>query len=150
LHLTASAVKIKFPNIVTISSEQLIEKVQDFPFSDYYDHMTRIMQNEQMKIEEATKSLRLKQPALSPQGTHNSNNLHGNFNANGTTLNSSTGFISKFREFFSNNQNDSNKQNQKNNGSYHIERNNNKIAKSSNLHLETDKKIFNKHDDEKN
>jgi len=50
LHLTASAVKIKFPQIDTISSEQLIQQVQDFPFSDYYDHMMRIMKNEQAKL----------------------------------------------------------------------------------------------------
>jgi len=61
LHLTDSAVKIKFPNIGTISSEQLIEKVQDFPFSDYYDHMARIMKNEQMKLDEQNKEETLSQ-----------------------------------------------------------------------------------------
>jgi len=72
LHLTASIVKTKFPNINTISSEQLIEKVQDFNFCDYYDLMMRIMKNEQMKLNQQ----------------------------NTTSNTSSTSFFSKFKGFF--------------------------------------------------
>jgi len=78
LHLTASIVKTKFPNINTISSEQLIEKVQDLSICDYYDMMMRIMKNEQMK-------------------------LHAQTNV---TNSSSSNFFTKFREFFSLHSND--------------------------------------------
>jgi len=85
LHLTASIVKTKFPNITTISSEQLIEKVQDLHFCDYYDHMVRIMKHEQMKL-----------------------------NENNNTSTSSSSFFTKFKNFFSltdNAPNNANKQN---------------------------------------
>jgi len=74
LHLTASIVKTKFPKIDTISSEQLIAKVQDCNFCDYYDMMMRIMKNEQMK--------------LNPQ--------------NNVSNSSSSGFFTKFKEFIAN------------------------------------------------
>jgi len=92
LHLTASAVKIKFPQIDTITSEQLIQQVQDFPFSDYYDHMIRIMQNEQAKIdlEENKKNKTRKHQFLHP---YNSEQHPHQF--------SSRQFIQKFRLFFS-------------------------------------------------
>lgn len=46
LHLTASAVKIKFPMVKTIQSNELIKRVKELPFYKYHDQMTRIMEQE--------------------------------------------------------------------------------------------------------
>ena len=46
LHLTASAVKIKFPTVKTIQSDELIKRVKELPFYKYHDQMTRIMEQE--------------------------------------------------------------------------------------------------------
>jgi len=50
LHLTASAVKIKFPRVTTFTSEQLINQVKSLPFFQYHDYMSRIMEKEENKI----------------------------------------------------------------------------------------------------
>jgi len=87
LYLTASAVKIKFPKIDTVSSEQLILQVQDLPFSDYYEHMFRIMKNEQLKLDEelAKKNASRKQQMQQQQQQQQQ----------------SQGFLAKFRGLFS-------------------------------------------------
>ena len=51
LHLTATAVKIKHPKVTTIASEELIKKVSQFSFWEYHDHMVRIMELEEKKLE---------------------------------------------------------------------------------------------------
>jgi len=45
LHITASAVKLHFPDVLDVKSEQLISKVQHLPFYEYYDRMTEYMNN---------------------------------------------------------------------------------------------------------
>ncbi|ETO23372.1 erythrocyte binding protein, partial [Reticulomyxa filosa] len=52
LHLTATAVKIKYPN-VQIESDELMKKVQFEPYFNYYERMTQIMQAEEAKIRKA-------------------------------------------------------------------------------------------------
>jgi len=50
LHLTASVVKMKFPKVQSLSSEELISKVKNLPFMEYHDHMIRIMKKRRIKI----------------------------------------------------------------------------------------------------
>eukprot|EP01083_Nonionella_stella_P000611 1718_1 len=50
LHLTASAVKIKYPSVRNIQSDQLIKRVKDLPFYKYHDQMTRIMEQQIKKL----------------------------------------------------------------------------------------------------
>jgi len=63
LHLTASAVKIKFPHIQTFSSQQLINQAKSLPFFQFHDYMVRIMEKEEHKI---------KAQQTSAQSNHNS------------------------------------------------------------------------------
>merc|ERR1712228_534895 len=49
LNLTASVVNMKFPRIQTISSEELIMKVQNYAFYEYHDMMVNIMRTEEQK-----------------------------------------------------------------------------------------------------
>lgn len=43
LHITASAVKLHFPEVIDVKSEQLISVVQHIPFHKYYERMTEYM-----------------------------------------------------------------------------------------------------------
>jgi len=45
LHITASAVKLHFPDVLDVKSEQLISIVKHLPFHKYYEHMTEYMNN---------------------------------------------------------------------------------------------------------
>mmetsp|Transcript_21548 Transcript_21548/g.34553 ORF Transcript_21548/g.34553 Transcript_21548/m.34553 type:complete len:677 (-) Transcript_21548:192-2222(-) len=60
LHLTASAVKIKYPTIKSIQSDELIKKVKELPFYKYHDQMVRIMETEIKKIERQKSMLQTK------------------------------------------------------------------------------------------
>lgn len=51
LHITASAVKLHFPEVLDVKSEQLISLVKHLPFHKYYDHMTEYMNNLKPKKE---------------------------------------------------------------------------------------------------
>ncbi|ETO03161.1 hypothetical protein RFI_34249, partial [Reticulomyxa filosa] len=55
LHLTATAVKIKYPK-VNVESDELIRKVQFEPFYNYFERMTQIMQAEEAKAKKIAKS----------------------------------------------------------------------------------------------
>jgi len=51
LHLTASAVKIKYPTVRTVQSDDLIKRVKQLPFYKYHDQMVRVMEVELKKEE---------------------------------------------------------------------------------------------------
>merc|ERR1712154_351516 len=51
LHLTASAVKIKYPTVKNMQSDELIKKVKDLPFYKYHDQMVRIMESQIKQIQ---------------------------------------------------------------------------------------------------
>eukprot|EP01084_Bolivina_argentea_P142714 250687_1 len=53
LHLTASAVKIKYPTVKNIQSDELIKSVKDLPFYKYHDQMVRIMETQIKKVRDA-------------------------------------------------------------------------------------------------
>eukprot|EP01084_Bolivina_argentea_P215667 366201_1 len=46
LHLSASAVKIKYPTVKDIQSDELIKRVRELPFYKYHDQMVRIMETQ--------------------------------------------------------------------------------------------------------
>ena len=60
LHLTASAVKIKYPKITNITSEELIGQAKSLPFFQYHDYMVRIMEKESTN-QEISKKQQLKE-----------------------------------------------------------------------------------------
>merc|ERR1712228_991624 len=55
LHLSASAVKIKYPTVRNIGSDDLIKKVKELPFYKYHDQMVKIMENEMKKRRQAAR-----------------------------------------------------------------------------------------------
>jgi len=56
LHLSASVVKIKFPEVQT-TSEDLIKQVEGLTFFQYHDYMVKIMENQMAKITAEKKAL---------------------------------------------------------------------------------------------
>ena len=56
LHLTASAVKIKYPTVKNIQSDELIKRVKELPFYKYHDQMVRIMEAQLKKLRDAEKA----------------------------------------------------------------------------------------------
>jgi len=54
LHLTASAVKIKYPTVRGVASADLIKRVKELPFYKYHDSMVKIMEHEIQKKEGET------------------------------------------------------------------------------------------------
>jgi len=75
LHLTASAVKIKFHHVSTVTSEQLISNAKSLPFFQYHDYMVHLMEQEESKIK--MKELKLsgvtldRKSSLSPENSAN-------------------------------------------------------------------------------
>ena len=59
LHLTASAVKIKYPTVKNIQSDELIKRVRELPFYKYHDQMVRIMEQQIKKIRDADRAKNL-------------------------------------------------------------------------------------------
>merc|ERR1712228_998727 len=55
LHLSASAVKIKYPLVRNIQSDELIKRVKELPFYKYHDQMVRIMEIEIKKKRQSEK-----------------------------------------------------------------------------------------------
>mmetsp|Transcript_7220 Transcript_7220/g.6462 ORF Transcript_7220/g.6462 Transcript_7220/m.6462 type:complete len:605 (+) Transcript_7220:358-2172(+) len=56
LHLTASAVKIKYPTVKKIQSDELIKRVKELPFYKYHDQMVRIMEAQLKKLRDLEKA----------------------------------------------------------------------------------------------
>ena len=50
LHITATVVAMKFPQIQHMSSEELIQRVKNYEFWEYHDRMIRIMLKEKQKM----------------------------------------------------------------------------------------------------
>jgi len=63
LHLTASAVKIKYPTVRGVASADLIKRVKELPFYKYHDQMVKIMENEIKKKREKQREKREKEKA---------------------------------------------------------------------------------------
>lgn len=63
LHITATAVKMHFPDLVDVTSETMIEKVRNQPFHLYYDHMMLYMREirRQKVIEEQERKAAVEQ-----------------------------------------------------------------------------------------
>jgi len=99
LHLTATVAKLKYPN-VNISSEELIQKVKDLSFIDYYDHMIRIMKNEDSKLRKL--EYEQQQEILNRQRSKSMgiNLLEADHNKNNGRERQSS-FFSKFAKLFS-------------------------------------------------
>ncbi|ETO24561.1 hypothetical protein RFI_12595, partial [Reticulomyxa filosa] len=85
LHLSASSVKIKFPLVMAISNEMLIEQTKHLPFYQYHDFMVRIMEKEMKRTEEEKKKKQLeeeekrKSADLMLQKSNSRRSLLGNF-----------------------------------------------------------------------
>jgi len=60
MHLTATAVKIKYPR-VNIESADLIEKVKFEPYYNYFERMTQIMQAEEAKSRKPKQNVQIAQ-----------------------------------------------------------------------------------------
>jgi len=65
LHLSASSVKIKYPLVINISNETLIEQTRHLPFYQYHDFMIRIMEKEIKRMEEVKKKKQEGEPKKS-------------------------------------------------------------------------------------
>ena len=50
LHITATVVKMKFPQLKYVDSEELINKVKNCQFWEYHDKMIRIMMQEKQRM----------------------------------------------------------------------------------------------------
>eukprot|EP01084_Bolivina_argentea_P082711 149758_1 len=55
IHLTATAVKIKYPLIKTVEVEDLVQRTRGLPFYSVYDHMVGIMKSEADKLKKEEK-----------------------------------------------------------------------------------------------
>eukprot|EP01084_Bolivina_argentea_P261721 442416_1 len=92
LHLTASVVKMKFPQrLQHITSEELIKKVRNYQFWEYHDMMVQIMKTAEQKI--LKKEKEAKQAMLQNQSQQTSG-----------------GFLNKFRGIFGGGSSSTNKQ----------------------------------------
>jgi len=121
LHLTASAVKIKFPRVTTFTSEQLINQVKSLPFFQYHDYMSRIMEKEENKI-------KMQESLLS--SNHASPTPNSRKPNHQTNMKQRRSFLSLFGKFFFPDEDEINKtQNSQNNN------NDNKTPNDNNQHI---------------
>jgi len=102
LHLTATVAKLKYPK-VNINSEELILKVKDLSFIDYYDHMIRIMKNEDSKVRKLEYEQQQEIATRQRSKSMGLNTDHKDSNDKSNSLTRENSFFSKFAKLFSGN-----------------------------------------------
>jgi len=101
---------MKYPKVQSLTSEELINKVKNLPFMEYYDQMIRIMKAEENK-------LRKDEHIKHKSSLIDHNNGHNQFIENNHNHNSGGGFFSKFTNLFGSTPNHNIKQKTANKGS---------------------------------